>query len=159
MDDPAPHLAAARLAVVAEPIGGGFKMKMLEYVFNRVTVASLAACTAGLPEALTASMAVFPDMADDARTLLRLADGALYRAKRSGSATLCIAQPGDALAQVDEDLTVGVAPLVPEDVLVPWAERPAPGADLDPHPDGLGAAGVGRRVLGRVRRSLRAARA
>jgi hypothetical protein len=29
-EDPSPHLAEARLAIVAEPVGGGFKLKLLE---------------------------------------------------------------------------------------------------------------------------------
>jgi hypothetical protein len=44
------------MAVIAEPIGGGFKLKLLEYIFNRVPVASLAVCTHGLPEHLRAHM-------------------------------------------------------------------------------------------------------
>jgi glycosyltransferase involved in cell wall biosynthesis len=60
--DPAPHLAAARLAVVAEPIGGGFKMKLLDYVFSRVPVAALDACAAGLSEEVRAALLLRPDL-------------------------------------------------------------------------------------------------
>lgn len=62
VDDPAPHLAAARLAVVAEPIGGGFKMKLLQYVFNRVPVAALSSCAAGLPSTVRDAMLLRPDL-------------------------------------------------------------------------------------------------
>lgn len=62
VDDPAPHLAAARMAVVAEPIGGGFKMKLLEYVFNRVPVAGLTVCASGLPDSVQAEMLLQPKM-------------------------------------------------------------------------------------------------
>lgn len=62
VEDPMPHLAAARLAVVAEPIGGGFKMKLLEYVFHRVPVVALAACAAGLPPAIRSAMLLHDGM-------------------------------------------------------------------------------------------------
>ena len=62
VDDPTPYLATARLAVVAEPIGGGFKLKLLEYVFNRIPVAALEACAAGLPDALRRHMLLKRDI-------------------------------------------------------------------------------------------------
>lgn len=62
VEDPAPHLAAARMAVLAEPIGGGFKMKLLEYVFNRVPVAALTVCASGLPDAVQAEMLLEPEL-------------------------------------------------------------------------------------------------
>jgi polysaccharide biosynthesis protein PslH len=49
VDDPARHLAEARLAVVPELIGGGFKLKFLDYIFGRVPVAAIDGATAGLP--------------------------------------------------------------------------------------------------------------
>ena len=42
VDDPADHLAQARMAVVPEVIGGGFKLKFLDYLFTRVPIATLA---------------------------------------------------------------------------------------------------------------------
>ncbi|MCI0753678.1 glycosyltransferase [Teichococcus vastitatis] len=74
VDDPAPHLAAARMAVVAEPIGGGFKMKLLEYVFNRVPVAGLAVCASGLPDSVQAEMLLEPDMPGLLRAVLTRID-------------------------------------------------------------------------------------
>lgn len=62
VDDPAPHLAGARMAVLAEPIGGGFKMKLLEYVFNRVPVAALTACASGLPDSVRGEMLLEPEL-------------------------------------------------------------------------------------------------
>lgn len=62
VDDPAPHLADARMAVLAEPIGGGFKMKLLEYVFHRVPVAALEVCASGLPPAVSDAMLIAPDL-------------------------------------------------------------------------------------------------
>jgi glycosyltransferase involved in cell wall biosynthesis len=52
----APHFAEARLAVVPEVIGGGFKLKFLNYIFNRVPVATLRDAAAGLPAEATEAM-------------------------------------------------------------------------------------------------------
>jgi glycosyltransferase involved in cell wall biosynthesis len=54
--DIAPFLARARLAVVPEVIGGGFKLKFLDYFFGRVPVVTLTAAAAGLPKALREAM-------------------------------------------------------------------------------------------------------
>lgn len=44
-----PHLAEARLGIVPEQTGGGFKHKVLSYIFNRLPVAALEGSVAGLP--------------------------------------------------------------------------------------------------------------
>jgi hypothetical protein len=58
-----PYLARARMGIVAEEIGGGFKHKILHYVFNRVPVASLSGSVAGTPLAAGESILEFADMA------------------------------------------------------------------------------------------------
>lgn len=55
-------LAQARMAVVPELIGGGFKLKFLDYLFGRVPIATLAAAAAGVPRALQAHMIVRSDL-------------------------------------------------------------------------------------------------
>jgi glycosyltransferase involved in cell wall biosynthesis len=52
----APYFTGARLAVVPEVIGGGFKLKFLNYIFNRVPVATLRDAAAGLPAEATEAM-------------------------------------------------------------------------------------------------------
>lgn len=52
VDDVSPFFAAARMAVVPEFIGGGFKLKYLDYIFGRVPVASISAAAAVLPDAI-----------------------------------------------------------------------------------------------------------
>jgi polysaccharide biosynthesis protein PslH len=52
----APFLARARIAVVPEFIGGGFKLKFLDYIFGRVPVATLSQAAAGLPAELRRAM-------------------------------------------------------------------------------------------------------
>jgi glycosyltransferase involved in cell wall biosynthesis len=44
-----PYLDQARIAIVPERSGGGFKLKLLEYVFNRVPIAALGNSIAGVP--------------------------------------------------------------------------------------------------------------
>lgn len=50
--DVAAVFADARIAVVPEAIGGGFKLKFLDYFFARVPVATLSHAAAGLPQEL-----------------------------------------------------------------------------------------------------------
>ncbi|MCA8929884.1 MAG: glycosyltransferase [Alphaproteobacteria bacterium] len=47
--DLAPYLDAARFGLVAEEVGGGFKLKTLDYLFHRLPVAALADNLAGQP--------------------------------------------------------------------------------------------------------------
>lgn len=62
VDDIAPHFANARLAVVPEEIGGGFKLKFLDYIFGRVAIASLTHATAGLPDEIRRAMICRDDL-------------------------------------------------------------------------------------------------
>jgi hypothetical protein len=61
VQDPAMHLNV-RLAIVAEPIGGGFKHKLLDYIFNRVPIVALESCTAGLPASVRKYILTAPDI-------------------------------------------------------------------------------------------------
>ena len=49
VDDVVAYLDDARIGLVAERSGGGFKIKVLHYVFNRVPVAALEGSLAGVP--------------------------------------------------------------------------------------------------------------
>ena len=51
-----PYLDAARIAVVPEVMGGGFRLKFLDYIFRRVPVATTAHAAAGLPHDILAAM-------------------------------------------------------------------------------------------------------
>jgi glycosyltransferase involved in cell wall biosynthesis len=55
-------LSNARIAIVPELIGGGFKLKFLDYFFGRVPVATLSAAAAGLPAALRPLLLETSDM-------------------------------------------------------------------------------------------------
>jgi polysaccharide biosynthesis protein PslH len=54
--DAASFLSRARIAVVPESIGGGFKLKFLDYIFGRVPVATVSQAAAGLPAELQCAM-------------------------------------------------------------------------------------------------------
>ncbi len=56
VDDIAPLFRRARLAIVPELIGGGFKLKFLDYIFGRMPVVTLDGAAAGLPEAVRRAM-------------------------------------------------------------------------------------------------------
>jgi glycosyltransferase involved in cell wall biosynthesis len=57
-------MGQARISVVPEVIGGGFKLKFLDYVFARVPVATLAQASAGLPQELRRRMLERDTLAD-----------------------------------------------------------------------------------------------
>lgn len=56
VDDIAPLFRRARVAIVPELIGGGFKLKFLDYIFGRMPVVTLDGAAAGLPEAVRGAM-------------------------------------------------------------------------------------------------------
>lgn len=62
VDDVAPWLARARIGVIAEEIGGGFKHKALSYVFNRLPIAALDGSCVGLPLTPGDGILSFADM-------------------------------------------------------------------------------------------------
>jgi polysaccharide biosynthesis protein PslH len=47
--DLGPILSSVRIGIVAERTGGGFKLKTLDYIFNRVPIAAIKGSIAGLP--------------------------------------------------------------------------------------------------------------
>jgi polysaccharide biosynthesis protein PslH len=49
VEDPKPIFRSVRIGIVAERTGGGFKLKTLDYIFNRVPIAATRGGIAGLP--------------------------------------------------------------------------------------------------------------
>jgi hypothetical protein len=49
IDDPGPIFREVRIGIVAERTGGGFKLKSLDYIFNRVPIAAVKGSIASLP--------------------------------------------------------------------------------------------------------------
>jgi hypothetical protein len=54
--DVAPYLERARMGIVPESIGGGFKLKFLDYLFGRVPIATVSQAVAGLSQELQLAM-------------------------------------------------------------------------------------------------------
>jgi polysaccharide biosynthesis protein PslH len=57
-----PHFDRARIAIVPEAIGGGFKLKILDYIFGGVPVATLMVAAAGLDPGLRNAMLCCNDL-------------------------------------------------------------------------------------------------
>jgi len=68
------YMDSARIAILPERIGGGFKLKLLEYVFNRIPVLALKGSIAGAPLLDDSSILLFPDQTELARGVSRLID-------------------------------------------------------------------------------------
>lgn len=68
------YMDEARVAIVPERTGGGFKLKVLEYVFNRIPVFALAGSFAGVPLRHNDSVMLFPDHAALARGVIEALD-------------------------------------------------------------------------------------
>jgi polysaccharide biosynthesis protein PslH len=66
VDDLSEECQNARVALVPEEVGGGFKLKTLDYIFCRVPVASVEAALNGIPDRLKSHFIV----ENDIRTLL-----------------------------------------------------------------------------------------
>ncbi|CAN0550664.1 unnamed protein product, partial [Laminaria digitata] len=56
------YLDTARIAVVPERLGGGFKLKALDYVFNRLPIAALENAFEGMPLVDRESVLAYPDL-------------------------------------------------------------------------------------------------
>jgi glycosyltransferase involved in cell wall biosynthesis len=74
VDDVFPYLDDARVAIVPERLGGGFKLKVLDYVFNRVPIAALDKSVAGMPLVCGDNMLSFADYESLARGVLEAMD-------------------------------------------------------------------------------------
>lgn len=64
----------ARIAIVPERSGGGFKLKVLEYVFNRLPIFALEGSVAGMPLRHGDSIMLYPDHEALARGILAAMD-------------------------------------------------------------------------------------
>src|SRR3546814_15737142 len=64
----------ARVALVVERFGGGFKLKVLDYIFNRMPILALSGSVAGVPLQHQDSILYYPDYAALARGALQVID-------------------------------------------------------------------------------------
>ena len=74
VEDARPYLAGARIGVAAERVGGGFKLKTLDYVFNRVPTAALAGTIPGVPVVDGQSAIIARDASTLARRIVDVID-------------------------------------------------------------------------------------
>jgi glycosyltransferase involved in cell wall biosynthesis len=68
------YMDRARIAIVPELNGGGFKLKVLEYVFNRVPIFGLAGSVAGVPLQRDRAIRLFADQIALARGVIDAID-------------------------------------------------------------------------------------
>jgi glycosyltransferase involved in cell wall biosynthesis len=62
VDDLGEECSRARIALIPEEVGGGFKLKTLDYIFSRVPVASVEAALNGIPDRLKSHFIVASDI-------------------------------------------------------------------------------------------------
>lgn len=74
VDDVVPYMREARVAIVPERTGGGFKLKILDYVFNRVPVLAMEGSAAGTPLTAPDSIRIYDDLLALARGVVDLVD-------------------------------------------------------------------------------------
>ncbi len=68
------YLDEARIAIVPELIGGGFKLKILDYVFNRIPIMALYGSAAGVPLRNNESILLFSGHEELAKGVMRSID-------------------------------------------------------------------------------------
>lgn len=74
VDDLREELRNARIALVPEEVGGGFKLKILDYIFSRVPVAAVEAALNGIPDRLKAQFIVGSDVRELMATIVAVID-------------------------------------------------------------------------------------
>jgi len=74
VDDVQPFFRNARMALVPEVIGGGFKLKFLDYVFGRMPVVTLNDAAAGVPAPVRDAMLGCADLNELVRTVVERID-------------------------------------------------------------------------------------
>jgi polysaccharide biosynthesis protein PslH len=67
-------LAARRMGLVIEETGGGFKLKTLDYIFNRVPIAAIKGSMAGLPLTPGLHYLLFESMSELAQGVINVID-------------------------------------------------------------------------------------
>lgn len=68
------YLDEARVAIVPEQIGGGFKLKVLDYVFNRIPIVALYGSVAGVPLRENESILLFSNHEELAKGIMQSID-------------------------------------------------------------------------------------
>ena len=64
----------ARIALVPEEIGGGFKLKILDYIFSRVPIAAVETALNGIPVQLQSQFVIESDISTLLATIVAVID-------------------------------------------------------------------------------------
>jgi polysaccharide biosynthesis protein PslH len=74
VDDLGGELRNARVALVPEEIGGGFKLKILDYIFSHVPIAAVETALNGIPSQLKSQFVVESDIPTLLATIVAVID-------------------------------------------------------------------------------------
>ena len=74
VDDLNEEFRNARIALVPEEIGGGFKLKILDYIFSRVPVAAVEAALNGIPDQLKKQFIIESSIGELLTTIVAVVD-------------------------------------------------------------------------------------
>lgn len=74
VEDVDPYLEQARVAIVPEQHGGGFKLKVLDYVFNRMPILAIDGSVAGVPLTNEDSIMLYSSYEELAKGVLKVID-------------------------------------------------------------------------------------
>jgi polysaccharide biosynthesis protein PslH len=106
--DPTPELLGARIGIVPERTGGGFKLKLLDYLFHGLPIAAVAHATAGWPAEMADALLRYDDLPSLARGVVEALDdlprlNALQRRALAGGAAFAWPDRGTALRHAIEE--------------------------------------------------------
>jgi len=74
VDDLGEEFRSARVALVPEEIGGGFKLKILDYIFSHVPIAAVEAALNGIPKELKSQFIIESDIPTLLATIVAVID-------------------------------------------------------------------------------------
>jgi polysaccharide biosynthesis protein PslH len=86
VDDPLPLLYSSRIGLMPDELGGGFKLRLMDYVFNGVPVAAIRSQTKGLPLDSDADMITADDSTLLAKKIIEKIDDIVFLNKISEQA-------------------------------------------------------------------------
>ena len=132
-----PYLLSARLGLIVEELGGGFKLKALEYVFNGLPVAALDGAVEGMPLEAGREILKAPDLPglvekvagkiDDFAWLKQARERALESAPASSTGRIaasgCWRRPGRRGRRIERDCGFQILIHLGRRVRCPWTIR------------------------------------
>ena len=107
----APYMAQGRIGVMPDEVGGGFKNKLLDYIFGGLPIAAIGAQVEGLPLDREHDMILRPNATDLAAAIVEAIDDF---DRLNGMQTRALAASRDAFDWADRgrDLAAALQPLI-----------------------------------------------